>query len=136
VTGTGLANPDPEPQGTPSATAGSEMPGSVGGPLVCRVHYDLVDQWTDGFQAAVTVTTGPALDGWEVAWSFRTGQHVGRMWAAEPSQNGSRATATAADHDSSVPAGGTLSFGFLASRHERNSAPYDFTLDGHRCTTV
>lgn len=134
-TGPDRQNPDPEPQGTTSATAGRDTPGPTGGPATCRVHYDLVNQWTDRFQAAVTVTTSRSLDGWQVAWSFRDGQHVGQMWDAVLSQKGSRVTATATGYDRSVPAGGTLSFGFLASWQDGNSAPYDFTLDGHACTT-
>ncbi|MET8942671.1 cellulose binding domain-containing protein [Streptomyces sp. NPDC004542] len=126
---------DPEPQGTSSSTA-HETPGdggSAGTSPVCRVQYDLVNQWPDGFQATVTVTTDEALSGWRVAWSFRDGQSVGQMWDASFSQHGSRVTAEAADYNKSVAAGDSLSFGFLASRHGSNSAPYDFTLNGETC---
>ncbi|MEU6551253.1 cellulose-binding domain-containing protein [Streptomyces sp. NPDC046915] len=133
---------DPEPQGTSSSTAhetpsgsatGGGGSGDTGTSAVCRVQYDLVNQWPDGFQATVTVTTDEALSGWSVAWSFRDGQSVGQMWDASVSQNGSRVTATAADYNKSVAAGGTLSFGFLASWHGDNSAPYHFTLNGESC---
>ncbi|MFI1163511.1 cellulose binding domain-containing protein [Streptomyces sp. NPDC020801] len=130
-------NPDPEPQGTSSYTAGGGTPGpATSGPATCRVHYDVVDQWSDGFQTAVTVTTTRSLDTWRVAWSFRDGQRVGQMWDATVAQDGSRVTATAADYNKSVPANGTLSFGFLATWHGRNSAPYGFTLNGHGCANA
>ncbi|MFE0516879.1 cellulose binding domain-containing protein [Streptomyces sp. NPDC058964] len=127
-------NPDPEPQGssssapgaTPSAHASSAAPG-------CHVEYDLDSQWSDGFQATVTVTTTKALSDWRVSWSYRDGQQVGQMWDASVSQNGSRVTATAADYNKSVAAGGTLSFGFLGSWSGKNSAPYAFTLNGGGC---
>ncbi|MER5195249.1 cellulose-binding domain-containing protein [Streptomyces sp. NPDC002755] len=132
TSGDSAGKPDPEPQGTSSATAGA---GGSEDTAVCEVTYDLVNQWPDGFQATVTVTTAVTLDSWRVAWSFRDGQKVDQMWDAGLSQNGSRVTATAADYNRSVSANGTLSFGFLASWQNKNSAPYAFTLNGQTCTS-
>ncbi|EFL35779.1 cellulose-binding protein [Streptomyces viridochromogenes DSM 40736] len=120
-----------EPQGTSSPTGRTE-PGESEDPA-CRVEYDLVNQWPDGFQATVTVTSSAALDSWRVSWSFRDGQRVGQMWDASVSQDGSRVTATAADYNKSVPAGSDLAFGFIASWRGKNSPPYGFTLNGHDC---
>ncbi|MDQ0752291.1 hypothetical protein QF034_006522 [Streptomyces africanus] len=119
-----------EPQGTSSPTEDRE---SESESPTCRVEYDLVNQWPDGFQATVTVTSSKPLDSWRVSWSFRDGQQVGQMWDASVSQDGSRVTATAADYNKSVPAGGDLAFGFLASWRGKNSPPYDFTLNGRDC---
>ncbi|MCX5051937.1 cellulose-binding domain-containing protein [Streptomyces sp. NBC_00474] len=129
-------NPDPEPQGTSSATttATSRPVPDKSEPATCKVAYELVNQWPDGFQATVSVTTTDALDSWRVAWSFPDGQQATQMWDASFAQNGSRVTATAADYNRSVPADGTLSFGFLASWSGKNAPPYDFTLNGHACT--
>ncbi|WP_251095432.1 cellulose binding domain-containing protein [Streptomyces sp. Caat 7-52] len=128
--------PGPEPQGTSSATHQATPTGApaTAPPAGCRVAYDLTDQWPDGFQATVTVTTDQALAGWQVAWSFRDGQRVGQMWDATAHQNGSRVTATAADYNKTVAAHGTLSFGFLGSRQDENRTPYGFTLNGAPCT--
>ncbi|WP_174704045.1 cellulose-binding domain-containing protein, partial [Streptomyces viridosporus] len=104
-----------------------------GGPSPCRVAYDLVNQWPDGFQATVTVTTHEPLDSWRVGFSFRDGQRVRQMWDATASQDGSRVTATAADYNRTVPAGAELAFGFLASWRGTNSPPSDFTLNGRSC---
>jgi hypothetical protein len=128
-------NPDPEPQGTTSSTARDDdepAPGTTE-PAACEVRYDLVNQWPDGFQATVTITTDEALDSWRVAWSFDDGQKVSQMWDASFAQNGSRVTATAADYNKSVGAGGSLAFGFLASWQGKNSPAYDFTLNGRSC---
>ncbi|GGL82028.1 hypothetical protein GCM10010129_27250 [Streptomyces fumigatiscleroticus] len=138
-------DPDPEPQGTASSTApGGATPGGAtpGGaapgtgesaPPACLVQYDLVNQWPDGFQATVTVTTARAMDSWRVAFSFRDGQRIGQIWDASHTQDGSRVTATAADYNRTVAAGESLSFGFLASWSGRNSPPDDFTLNGRGC---
>ncbi|MFF0889452.1 cellulose binding domain-containing protein [Streptomyces sp. NPDC003456] len=121
------------PQGTASPTERATPRPEPSRPPACRVAYDLVNQWPDGFQATVTVTSARPLDTWRVSWSFRDGQQVGQMWDAAVSQDGSRVTATAADYNKAVPAGGELSFGFLASWRGTNSPPYGFTLNGHAC---
>ncbi|WP_405591034.1 cellulose binding domain-containing protein [Streptomyces sp. NBC_01092] len=129
-------DPEPEPQGTQSSTAREDDPEpSESASPTCEVAYDLVNEWPDGFQATVTVSTEQALDDWRVAWSFRDGQEVGQMWDANFAQNGSRVTATAADYNRTVPAGGELAFGFLASWEGENSPAFDFTLNGDDCTS-
>ncbi|MGW4734482.1 cellulose-binding domain-containing protein [Streptomyces shenzhenensis] len=125
-------DPDPEPQGTSSATAR----GSATAPrqeAACRFEYEQVNEWPDGFQATVTITTAEALTDWRVSWSFQDGQQVSQMWDARVSQRGTRVTATAADYNRSVAADGSLSFGFLASWDGTNSAPRAFTLNGSPC---
>ncbi|MEV7785442.1 cellulose binding domain-containing protein [Streptomyces sp. NPDC088106] len=126
---------DPEPQGTSSGTAAPETTAARSGPATCRVDYDLVNQWPDGFQADVTVTTRHPLDSWSVGFTFGDGQRITQMWDASASQDGPRVTATAADYNKTVAAGGKLTFGFTASWAGRNSPPTDVTLDGHTCTS-
>ncbi|MCX5172242.1 cellulose binding domain-containing protein [Streptomyces antibioticus] len=126
--------PDPEPQGTSSTTAGTGTGQSSGAEdRACTVAYRLVDQWSDGFQATVTVTTDDALDDWRVAWSFRGGQRVNQMWDAAFTQNGTRVVASAAHYNRTVAPGGSLSFGFIASWQGTNPAPQGFTLNGREC---
>ncbi|MEU5537344.1 cellulose-binding domain-containing protein [Streptomyces sp. NPDC020362] len=132
-TESGRRNSDPEPQGASSATTGSGPARTSAPAVTCRVAYDLVNQWADGFQATVTVTTAEALSGWQVAWTFPDGQQAGQTWDATVQQDGSRVTATAADYNRTVTADGTLSFGFLATWRGRNRAPYHFTLNGEPC---
>ncbi|MFF3942484.1 cellulose binding domain-containing protein [Streptomyces phaeofaciens] len=129
----GGERPDPEPQGTSSSTAGTGETSGSDEAAACTVAYKLVNQWPDGFQATVTVTTVDALDTWRIAWSFRNGQRVDQMWDASFAQNGSQVVATAADYNRSVPAGGSLSFGFLASWQDTNTAPQEFSLNGQDC---
>ncbi|GGT19585.1 cellulose binding domain-containing protein [Streptomyces griseoviridis] len=106
---------------------------AVPSPPSCRAHYDLVTQWPAGFQATVTVATARPLDTWRVTWSFPDGQRVGRMWDATLFQSGPHVTATAAPYNATVPAGGTLTFGFLASWEGRNGGPEGVALNGRPC---
>ncbi|WP_369363530.1 cellulose binding domain-containing protein [Streptomyces sp. CG4] len=127
---------DPEPQGTSSATDDPGPVGTTTAPTAtCSAAYHLVNQWPDGFQATVTVSTDRPLTGWDVSWTFPDGQQVGQMWDATAHQDGPHVTATAADYDRAVPAHGTLSFGFLATWQEKNRAPYGFTMNGKSCAT-
>ncbi|WP_320778499.1 cellulose-binding domain-containing protein, partial [Streptomyces sp. CRN 30] len=133
------ADPDPGPaaQGTvtttaPPATATTAVAPTAAPP--CRVHYRLDSQWPDGFQATVTFTTAEALDDWRVSWTFPDGQHVTQMWDATPSGSGAHVTATAASYNAAVPAGATVTFGFLGTWEKgRNGAPGSFTLNGAAC---
>ncbi|MGJ5752541.1 cellulose binding domain-containing protein [Streptomyces puniciscabiei] len=126
---------DPEPQGSTSSAAHTPDPVRSSAPAAgCRVDYRLVDQWPNGFQAAVTITTDRPLDGWSLSWAFRDGQQVGQMWDATVHQSGSRVTATAADYNKTVAAHGTLSLGFIGTWQGRNRSPYGFTLNGAACT--
>ncbi|MFI0962708.1 cellulose binding domain-containing protein [Streptomyces sp. NPDC021080] len=138
---------DPEPQGTPSspARATEGTPGSKSSaapvevtksPASCEVKYTVVDQWTDGFQASVTVTSEKALDSWQIGWTFDDGQRVTQMWDGTVAQDGSRVTASAKDYNKSVTAGGSFAVGFNGSWHDGNTAPDAFTLNGGRCTTA
>ncbi|MFJ2256992.1 cellulose binding domain-containing protein [Streptomyces sp. NPDC087844] len=103
-------------------------------PAVCHARYDLVSEWPDGFQATVIVKSDYALDTWRVGWTFRDGQKLTQMWDGGFDQKGSRVSASAADYNKSVAAGGSLAVGFLASWRGENSAPVDFTLNGRSCT--
>ncbi|MFC7261712.1 cellulose binding domain-containing protein [Streptomyces lutosisoli] len=132
-------NPDPEPQGTstsPAHETDESADPTHSASSSCEVTYEIVNQWPDGFQASVTVTSAKALDSWSVAWTFHDDQRVSQMWDGTFVQNDSRVTATAADYNKSVAAGGTFAVGFLASWHDGNSVPKNFTLNGGSCTSA
>ncbi|MEU3033334.1 cellulose binding domain-containing protein [Streptomyces griseoaurantiacus] len=125
---------DPEPQGEPSGTARSargagERPEAPA--TGCEVAYEIVNAWPDGFQATVTVTSPTALTDWRVGWTFGGDQRVTQVWDAALTQSGPRVTATAADYNKNVAAGGTFALGFLGAGS--GAAPHDFTLNGGRC---
>ncbi|MEU9187762.1 cellulose-binding domain-containing protein [Streptomyces sp. NPDC048484] len=132
--GTGTGS-EKEVQGDSSSSAEEdEAEPDPSEPAVCHARYDLVKEWPDGFQATVTVRSDYALDTWRVGWTFRDGQKMTQMWDGDFEQDGSRVTASAADYNKTVTAGGTLAMGFLASWREANSAPVNFTLNGRSCT--
>ncbi|MET9404524.1 cellulose-binding domain-containing protein [Streptomyces sp. NPDC002935] len=138
---------DPEPQGTssspahetdrnPGSTASTKPGESTQSAASCEVTYTIDSEWPDGFQATVKVTSVEALDSWQIDWTFDDGQRVTQMWDGTYAQHGSRVTATAADYNKSVAAGGSFAVGFVGARQDGNTAPDAFTVNGERCTTA
>ncbi|MCD9591660.1 cellulose-binding domain-containing protein [Streptomyces sp. 8ZJF_21] len=129
-------SPSPSKGGSGSASGHGGRPPSgrmPGGHADCTARFRLVNQWPDGFQAAVTLTSRESLDGWRVTWSFRGSQRVTQMWDGEFTQRGAKVTATAADYNKRVKAGGTLSMGFLGTWNDGSRPPGSFTLNGRPC---
>jgi mannan endo-1,4-beta-mannosidase len=101
----------------------------------CRVVYAVAGQWPGGFQGDVKVTnTGStAVNGWQLTWSFANGQVLTQAWGARYAQSGAAVTMTNESYTANIPAGGTVTFGFLANWNGTNTAPAVFTLNGTRC---
>jgi endo-1,4-beta-xylanase len=120
---------------TPTPTTpGPTTPAPGGG---CAVGY-AVNQWNTGFTATVTVrnTSGAAINGWTLGWSYSAGQTVTQSWSATVTQSGSAVTAANAAWNAALPAGGSTSFGFNGSHSGSNPAPSAFSLIGTACTVA
>ncbi|MGW3428156.1 cellulose binding domain-containing protein [Streptomyces melanosporofaciens] len=104
-----------------------------GGYADCTARFQLLTEWPGGFKAAVTLTSRKPLYDWRVTWTFRDSQRVTQMWDGEFTQHGARVTATAADYNKWVKAGGSLSVGFLGTWNDGNRPPGAFTLNGRPC---
>jgi endoglucanase len=111
-------------------------PGDAAG--TCSVAYRSVGDWGSGFQGEISVrnTGTTALDGWTLGFSFANGQTIDNMWGGTPTQNGGTVSVTPASYTRTIPAGGTITLGFTASRGTTNTAPTAFTLDGTTCATA
>ncbi|MEW2404072.1 cellulose-binding domain-containing protein [Streptomyces sp. NPDC046862] len=132
----GVTDPEPQGEGSSPARITHRPVEPDESDSSCRLRYEIVNEWPDGFQVTVTVTSTKALDGWRIGWTFKDGQRVTQMWDGTYDQDDARVTATAADYNRSVDAGGTFGVGFLASWQGDNSVPRDFTLNGRSCTKV
>jgi mannan endo-1,4-beta-mannosidase len=125
-------SPSPSRSVSPSPSRSSSPPPSGG----CRVAYSVAGQWPGGFQGDVKVTNAGAgaINGWTLTWSYANGQVLTQAWGATYAQSGGAVTATSVGYTANIPAGGTVSFGFLANWTGANTAPAAFTLNGTRCT--
>jgi poly(3-hydroxybutyrate) depolymerase len=91
----------------------------------CTATYRVTGQWTDGFQAEVSVRNGTAVatSGWTTTFTFGNGQRITQAWGATVSQSGAAVTARNVSWNGTLPAGGTATFGFLGSWTGSNAVP-------------
>jgi hypothetical protein len=101
----------------------------------CQVTY-AKSQWDTGFTADVTIKNNgtTALNGWNLRWTFAGNQSISNFWNTALTQTGPAVSANNAPHNATVPAGGTVVFGFQASYGGTNAVPTGFTLNGTPCT--
>ncbi|WP_159666968.1 cellulase family glycosylhydrolase [Streptomyces mexicanus] len=102
------------PSGGDNGGGGGGDGGSGGTPPARTAAYKGSDDWGSGFNAQGTGTNSgtTALKSWKVTWTWSGAQKVTNMWNATYTQTGSTVTAVNAAHNGSVPAGGSVTFGF------------------------
>ncbi|WP_327431445.1 cellulase family glycosylhydrolase [Streptomyces sp. NBC_01236] len=117
---------------TVNVTTGSTPSGS------CSVGYRIVGEWPGGFQGEINIgnTGTTAISGWKLAFTFADGQTVTNMWGGTPTQSGGTVSVTPASYTSTIPAGGSVTVGFIAGKGSTNTAPTTFTLSGATCATA
>jgi endoglucanase len=100
----------------------------------CRVAYSVSAQWPGGFTGNVNVTNlGDPVNGWQLAWTFPSGQQVTQAWNAIISPTSGTVTASNMSYNATMPTNGTVSFGFNGSWSGANAAPTSFALNGVTC---
>ncbi len=103
----------------------------------CSVDYNIVNQWDSGFQTNVTITnnTATAVQGWDLTWTFASGESVTSYWNVNMSQSGTSVSASnSAGHwNGTIGAnGGTVMFGFIGAGSPP-TVPTDFAVNGVSC---
>jgi hypothetical protein len=135
-TNTPTPTPTPRPTNTPAPTP---SPTPVSG-ATCQVHYSVVNQWSSGFQAGLTITnTGSsAINGWTLRFTFPGSQQITQLWNGSYTQQGAQVTVTNVSYNGQIPAGGSVNPapGFLGTWNGSNPAPTSFTLNGATCSVV
>ncbi|HET9171679.1 MAG TPA: endo-1,4-beta-xylanase [Actinospica sp.] len=122
--------PTSPPPTSPSATATTPASGT------CQVS-DAINAWNTGLTASITITnnSGAAINGWSLAFTLPSGQSLVSAWNATVTPNSGAVTATNLSYNASIPAGGSVSFGFQASHTGNAAAPASFSLNGTACTS-
>jgi chitin-binding protein len=102
------------PSPTPSRTSSPTPPptGSAG----CSASYQVTSSWSGNFQGNINVTAGSAaIRSWKVNWTFSNGESISQIWNGTLSASGANISVTNVSYNGALAAGGTTSFGFLAS---------------------
>ncbi|WP_243761534.1 cellulose binding domain-containing protein [Streptomyces sp. YIM 98790] len=119
-----------------SATVTVTTSGTSSG--TCGVDYRVAGDWGSGFQGEIVLrnTGTAALSGWTLAFTFTAGQTIGQMWGGTPAQSGGTVSVTPVDWTRTIPAGGSVTIGFIGSRGSTNPAPAAFTVNGSTCAVA
>ncbi|MUL41096.1 cellulose-binding protein [Streptomonospora sp. PA3] len=107
---------------------GGDDPGDGGGTSgACTAEFRSVNSWSGGYQGEVSVnnTTSGALNGWTVDMTLASGQSISNLWNGEHSGSSGTVTVTNTPWNGTVPAGGSVTFGFVAGGSA--TAPSDLT---------
>jgi Cellulose binding domain/Glycosyl hydrolases family 18 len=88
--------------------------------------------WESGYNGSYTIAnTGPgAVTGWRLEFDLPAGTSVGTFWDALMTRSGNHYTFTNRDYNATIPAGGSVSFGFVAAG---TGNPTNCRLNGGSC---
>ncbi|HLU27815.1 MAG TPA: cellulase family glycosylhydrolase [Glycomyces sp.] len=101
----------------------------------CEVDYAVQNQWPGGFTANMKVTNlGDAVDGWDLSWTFPSGQQITQAWNATVTTTGAQVVASDAGYNATIATDASAAFGFNGSWSGGNADPTDFALNGVPCT--
>ena len=100
----------------------------------CTVAYT-TNNWNSGFTAEVKVTNGGSgtLSNWALGFTLPGGQAITSAWNASISPSSGAVTARGVSYNSSIPAGGSASFGFQGTFSGSFAKPSNFTVNGTAC---
>jgi lysophospholipase L1-like esterase len=99
----------------PTSTPPTSAPptGQVG---TCVATYRLTNNWVTGFQGEVTVQAGAApVTGWTVRLALAGGQSIVNLWNGVNTGAAGTISVRNAAYNGSLPAGGSTTFGFVAT---------------------
>ncbi|GAA0538364.1 hypothetical protein GCM10010172_19600 [Paractinoplanes ferrugineus] len=110
-------SPSPSVSPTASPSPSVSLTPSPSNPATgCAATYRTVNSWPGGFQGEVTVSAGGApVDGWTVGWTLGSGQSITQLWNGTLTTSGSTVTVRNPAYGGSIPAGGSVVFGFLGT---------------------
>ncbi|GHE61915.1 hypothetical protein GCM10017771_85260 [Streptomyces capitiformicae] len=121
------------PRSAPVNITTEDTPGGT-----CSVVHRATNEWPGGFQGEIVIrnTGTTAVNGWTLAFAFADGQTITNMWGGTPTQTGADVRVAAASYTAGIPAGGSVTVGFIGSKGATNTAPTAFTLNGGTCAAA
>ncbi|GAA4944835.1 lytic polysaccharide monooxygenase auxiliary activity family 9 protein [Actinoplanes utahensis] len=101
---------------SPSPSTSTSTPPDPTEPGACTAMYRIASAWTGGFQGEIMVHAGATpVNGWNISWTWPGGQQLAQVWSGKSTSSGSLVSVGNENWNASVPANGSVTFGFLAS---------------------
>ncbi|MCM2679208.1 cellulose binding domain-containing protein [Echinimonas agarilytica] len=123
-----------------TASLSAETPVLFAGSGVCSISYNINQQWSTGFTVEVVITNNSedSIDGYNLHWNLGIGEQLASGWNSILAQTGQvmHASGAPGTWDGSIAAnGGTLTFGFQASKPNNTAAKEvdSFSLNNIPC---
>ncbi|NUR58835.1 MAG: cellulase family glycosylhydrolase, partial [Catenulispora sp.] len=115
---------------SPASAAVTATTQSAGTNSGCDVSYVVTSAWPGNFNAQVTIkNTGTApTSSWQVTWTWPGDQKISSAWNVNEARTGQNEKFTPVNYNASIPAGGSVSFGFQASYTGTNTSPIPICL--------
>ncbi|MDT7786661.1 MAG: acetylxylan esterase [Pseudonocardiales bacterium] len=101
----------------------------------CKVTAS-VNAWNTGLTETITITSGSAVNGWQLGFTLPGGQAVTGGWGASYSPTSGEVTARNVDYNARIPPNGSVQIGFQATHTGDSAAAGGFTLNGERCAVA
>jgi len=95
------------------------------------VNFNVTNDWGSGFGGAMSIknNTGAAINGWTLEFDFS--HNIDSIWDAQiVSHVGTHYVLKNPSYNSTIPAGGTVSFGFNGSPGNVTTKPTNYLLNG------
>ncbi|GII91472.1 cellulose binding domain-containing protein [Sinosporangium siamense] len=94
--------------------------------------------WGSGFEGRYTIKNGTAaaITSWKVEFDLPAGHSVTSHWDATVTRTGQHVTFTNLGWNGNIPAGGTLTFGFLGTPGGAGAVPQNCKINGADCGGV
>jgi predicted carbohydrate-binding protein with CBM5 and CBM33 domain len=124
VTGIRGSGTTPDPTPTPTDPTPTPTPTDPTDPHTgCMAVYSVTNSWGGGFQGSVEVMNHgtAARDGWAVKWTPGAGAKISSVWNGVLTTGSDGAvTVRNADYNRTIPANGSVTFGFTATSTGNN----------------
>jgi endoglucanase len=121
-----------------TTTGGTTTGGTTGGTGDASCSVDVSsNRWGGGFVTNVTVHNNgsAAVSPWKLTWSYSDDQKITSYWSSTIAQSGQAVTATPLDWNQTIPAAGSVDFGFQGNVTGTGTDPTSFSLNGKACTS-
>jgi hypothetical protein len=112
---------------------GAAVAATTGGTGTLSASFAKDSDWGTGYQAQYTIKNGTdaAVNGWQLVFNLPATAKLSTSWDATVTTSGSTETARNAAWNGTIPAGGSISFGFVVNG---KGDPTSCTINGASCT--